>query len=76
MSDEKRRNKMPKNKEEYIKHIKLSFIAGCNFGYGVVHNLDISDQENLGAQWWAGEISENELWERIGEIHGERQAAD
>ena len=72
MANEKRLIKMPKTKAEYIKHIKIAFKAGCNFGYGVVHDLDISLQEELGAQCWAGEITEDELWERIGEIHGTR----
>ena len=69
MENEKRRIKMPKNKEEYIKHLKISFIAGCGFGYGIVHDTDISAQEELGAKWWAGEITKDELWEGMDEIN-------
>lgn len=72
MVTEKRRITMPKTKGEYIEHLKIAFYAGCNFGYGVVHDLDITDQEELGAMWWVGEITEDELRERIGEMHGTR----
>ena len=72
MANENRRNRMPKTKAEYISQLKIAFIAGCNFGYGVALDLDVSTQENLGAQWWVGEITDEELWGRIGDMHGTR----
>lgn len=62
---------MPKRKEQYINSLKRAFIAGCNFGYGVRLDNRVSEQENLGAQAWVGEISDDELYKRLEEILNE-----
>lgn len=62
---------MPKRKEHYIDLLKRAFIAGCNFGYSVRLDHKVNEQENLGAQAWVGEISDDELYKRLEEIVNE-----
>ena len=60
--------KMPKNKKELIKMLKLAFIAGCDWGYVVEHSVDVLEQEELGAMAYVGEISIEEATQKREEL--------
>ena len=60
MKDNKRdlkTNTMPKTKAEFLRLLKLAFLAGCEWGYGIDVSADPGAQENIGASFWAGEIT-------------------
>lgn len=61
---------MPKRKAEYEEMLILTFMAGCDYGYGVLHEIDIEKQERLGAEHWIGRISDEEYEKRRDEILG------
>ena len=63
MQDNKRNlntHVMPKTKAEFLRLIKLAFLAGCEWGYGVDISANPTEQENIGASYWAGEITLDE----------------
>lgn len=63
-----RKLKMPKNRKEFETQIENAFIAGCQHGYWVEHTVNISEQENLGAMWYLGKITKEELSEKMKEM--------
>jgi hypothetical protein len=59
-----RKIKMPKTKAQFEAVLINTFLAGCNHGYGVDHSVNVYEQEVLGAEYWVGRISKEELYER------------
>ena len=41
--------KMPKRKADFEQAIILAFIAGCDHGFCIRHEVDINEQEMIGA---------------------------
>ena len=62
------KNKMPRTRAEFDRAIENAFLAGCAWGYGVDHGCDMSEQEQLGVQWWLGRISQEEATRKRREI--------
>lgn len=62
---------MPRNRKRFDECIINTFIAGCQFGYAVMHTHKMQEQEMLGALAWLGEITTEEANEKLLEIWGE-----
>lgn len=56
--------KMPTTRAEFEQIITIAFIAGCHHGYGVEHTVNVQEQENLGAERFIGEISDEEFYKQ------------
>ena len=64
----KNRRKMPRTREEFDRAIEEAFIAGCDFAAGVDHGINLYEQYKLGASWWLGLITLEEMheqWEKF-----------
>lgn len=69
---DKRKVTMPKNKSELIAMLGQAFKAGCEWGFWIEHTVDIAYQEDLGAKWWVGELSQEEAADKMNKfIEGE-----
>lgn len=66
-----RKLKMPKTRAEFELYIINAFIAGCQYGYGVEHTVNVYEQEMLGAENWVGRISDEEFYERWEKLKNE-----
>lgn len=60
--------RMPKTRAEFEFQLMTAFMAGCCHGYGVVHEVDVFEQEKIGAENWVGYISDEEMERKLYEI--------
>ena len=65
-----RKHKMPQTRKEFEDEIKYAFLAGCEHGYGVEHGENVCEQEQLGAEHWLGNISDEEFYRKWDELKG------
>lgn len=59
---------MPKRKADFEQALIQAFIAGCSHGYGVRHDVDMNEQEMIGALKYIGKIRDEEYERRLMEI--------
>lgn len=60
--------KIPKRKADFEQALIQAFIAGCSHGYCVRHDVDMNEQEMIGALKYIGKISEEEYERRLMEL--------
>ena len=71
-----RKIRMPKTRAEFEFQLMNAFMVGCNHGYGIVHEVDVFEQEKLGAENWIGKISDEELCAGLNEIRSREYGKD
>lgn len=62
--------KMPKTRAEFESCLISAFLAGCNHGYGIDHERNVTEQEMLGAEHWINGMFDEEFYERWDELRG------
>lgn len=67
------RHTMPRNKEDYLRSLENAFLAGCNWGYGVEHTVNIFEQEQVGADMYLGRISKEDAYQKLQRLREDRQ---
>ena len=56
---------MPKNKKQLESMLEHAFLSGCGWGYAVEHTVNISAQEQVGADVYLGRISTEDGYQEL-----------